>query len=65
MPGSAIETPQVAGLGPLTATSLQTWSSPAAIRRQFKMGGASGYISGRFAATSQISSKEATEECSS
>ncbi len=30
-----------------------------------KMGGASGYTSARFAAASQISSKELTEECSS
>ncbi len=36
MPGSAVETPQAAGLGPLAATSLQTRSSPAAIRRRSK-----------------------------
>ncbi len=29
------------------------------------MGGASGYINGRFAAASHISSKEASEECTS
>ncbi len=34
MPGSAVETPQAAGLGPLAGTSLQTRSSPAAIRRR-------------------------------
>ncbi len=36
MPGSAVETPQAVGLGPLTATSLQTRSYPAAIRRRSK-----------------------------
>ncbi len=33
-PGTAVEMPQAAGLGPLAATSLQTRSSPAAIRRR-------------------------------
>ncbi len=36
MPGSVIEMPQAAGLVPLAATSLQTWSSPAAIRCRSK-----------------------------
>ncbi len=35
-PGSAVETPQAAGLGPLAVTNLQTRSSPAAIRRWFE-----------------------------